>query len=299
MIKKPVISVVIGSYNQEKKLNLVLNSLKNQQLKEHIEILVIDSGSDDETATMLKNQQINMPSHITLKSIIKHNQGKSAARNLGIKEATSDLIFITDSDMIAHPNLLQTHLNAQKENPGSFFQGCTYNLSHYHYPVFEENMTPYINPLPKNHQKLGWFYFLTGNLSGPKSSFGSGFDENFEHYGWEDLELGFRRIKKEKHSLFFLANAKNYHYHILSKQEEIKRCVLKGSSAKLFYQKHPEVTYFVGKHPLSKIAHHFNKKIPKQLNYLEKKGLTSSKKWIRNFSFWYLKESFFWKGLYH
>ena len=200
--------------------------------------------------------------------------------------------------MIADPNLLKTHLDAHEKNPGAFFQGCTYNLSHYHYPIFEENITPYINPLPKNHHKLGWFYFLTGNLSGPKSSFGSGFDENFEHYGWEDLELGFRRIKKEKHALFFLADAKNYHYHILSKKEEIERCTLKGTSAKLFYQKHPEVTSFVGKHVVSKLAHSLNQKTPGILHYLEKQGLISSKKWLRDFSFWYLKESFFWKGLY-
>ena len=53
----------------------------------------------------------------------------------------------------------------------------------------------------KDGASLDWFYFLTGNISFPKSIFvvEDGFSLDFKNYGWEDLELGYRFKKQEFH----------------------------------------------------------------------------------------------------
>ena len=91
-----------------------------------------------------------------------------------------------------------------------------------------------------------WKYFFSKSLF---NSYG-GFDESFQSYGWEDLELGYR-MSLDKVPLVYLPSAINYHYHVISKEEDIRRCVSKGQSAQRFYKKHPKLKWFLGLNPLS------------------------------------------------
>ena len=87
-------------------------------------------------------------------------------------------------------------------------------------------LTQHIQKKIKDGAKLGWYYFLTGNVSFPKSWFEKegGFSEDFQNYGWEDLELGYR-FSQKKYPHYYLKKAVNYHYHVISEEEEIKRWV--------------------------------------------------------------------------
>lgn len=297
-MNSPKISVVIGSYNQKKVLKKVLEGFNKQKCSIGFEVLVCDSGSTDGSHELFNSFSTNFK----FRPYIKENQGKAAARNLGIQNANAPIILITDSDMIPHENLIETHYRAhQKIKHPACFEGCTYNLSHYHFPVYKQNTFPYISSQPKSFQKVNWFHFLTGNISIPTDLIrgAKGFDENFSNYGWEDLELGYRLVKKEKVALYYLPLAKNYHYHIISKNDDISRCQLKGESAKIFIEKHPELKVELGIHPLSKSAYLFNKKYPDFLKWVTLKGLKSSSQKIRSLSLWYAKESKYWEGLFN
>ena len=89
-------------------------------------------------------------------------------------------------------------------------------------------------------------------MSFPKSVFEqfNGFDESFKSYGWEDLELGYR-LSLANVPLKYLPSAINYHYHVISKEDEITRCISKGESAKRFVAKHPKLKWFLGLNPIS------------------------------------------------
>ncbi len=76
-----------------------------------------------------------------------------------------------------------------------------------------------------------------------------GFDERFDGYGWEDIELGYRLVEQKKIPLYYLPEAVNYHYHVLSDAEEIRRCEPKGASAVVLLRMHPELRNFLGLHP--------------------------------------------------
>ena len=212
------ISVVIGTYNQKQTLEMVLRSFADQTISaSDYEVVVIDSSSSDGTDQMMNHLKVPY----SLKYIVKENKGKSSARNHGVMEARSEIVLLTDADMIAAKDLLENHLLAHHQKKNSSVEGVTYNLNK-KVTVDElkpdsPEVKPYIKQRLRNGQKLKWSYFLSGNLSLKKSTFirAGGFDEKFRIYGWEDIELGYR-LKKMGVPLIYSAKAANYHYHFVS-----------------------------------------------------------------------------------
>ena len=90
---RPLVSVILPTYNRAHTLLRAVNSVLNQDHRE-IELIVVDDGSQDETKDILST--VNDP---RLK-VIWHdkNKGLGAARNTGLHAATGDLIAFQDSD---------------------------------------------------------------------------------------------------------------------------------------------------------------------------------------------------------
>ena len=296
MTNTPLISVVIGTFNQIRVLELVLDEYVNQTLPaSQFEVIVVDSSSTDGTSEFLMGYAPSYP----FKAIIQPNTGKASARNRAVQEARGDIILVTDADMIPHPSLLELHLSAhRKTSQSTCFEGTTMNMTELHWPVVQEKLYPYITRPYASGAKLGWYYFLTGNLSLPKSLFlqENGFDKVFIGYGWEDLELGYR-LSLKKVPLFYLKEAINYHYHVVTQEEEISRCEKKGESAKLFVEKHPELATFLGLNPLSKWV--FKRIYPegKVVTWIRQNCFERPTGWRHGFGFWFLKEYYYLCGI--
>ncbi|MFT5171089.1 MAG: glycosyltransferase involved in cell wall biosynthesis [Candidatus Marinamargulisbacteria bacterium] len=295
-MSEPVISVVIGTYNQADVLMRVLKALNEQTLSpQQYEVVVVDSMSDDGTESLVSAHE---PKH-HFQYIREANKGKAYARNFGVRKANGKFVVITDADMIADERFIETHLAAQESSSEpTCFEGLTYNLDYLHWPPKSDAIAPYISANYEPGKKLGWFYFLTGNLSFPKSLFilESGFSEAFDGYGWEDLELGYR-LSKKKVPLFYLKAAVNYHYHVITKQEEIERCYNKGISAKTFLSLHPELKWFLGLNPLSVSI--FKRLAPEGAVHrlFRDRIFVSKKPALRGFGFWFLKEFQYLRGI--
>jgi len=90
------ISVIITTYNDGEYLKRSITSVLNQSLKP-IEIIVVDDGSDDETAEIIVNQ-FNKSAEVAIIFIKKENGGPSSARNVGIKAATGEFVAFLDAD---------------------------------------------------------------------------------------------------------------------------------------------------------------------------------------------------------
>jgi glycosyltransferase involved in cell wall biosynthesis len=88
------LSVVIPAYNEEQGIHPVLDSLVQDlaALDVPYEILVVDDGSQDNTARIIREH-----SHVRLVTH-ERNRGYGAALKTGIRFATYDLICITDAD---------------------------------------------------------------------------------------------------------------------------------------------------------------------------------------------------------
>ncbi|MGE4169661.1 MAG: glycosyltransferase family 2 protein [Candidatus Margulisiibacteriota bacterium] len=292
----PKISIIIGTFNQCEVLERVLTAYQTQTMDpQHFEVVVVDSGSSDGTHALFGR----FKPAFRLNAIIQQNKGKAAARNRAVAEASGEIIIITDADMIPDPNFVATHWEAHQNSAKvQCFEGRTFNMNYLHWPPIPNEIYPYIKRNYAEMAPLGWYYFLTGNVSLPKSVFmeEGGFDTDFTGYGWEDLELGYRLFQK-KIPLSYLKSAVNYHYHVVHDQDEIARNEKKGESALVMLQKHPELKWFLGLNPLSVVVFRWLEKQPSRLNWFEKSGLASSNPWVKRFSHWLLGEFSYLKGL--
>lgn len=92
-----LVSVIIPVYNSEKYIGGTIKSILNQTY-DNIEIIVIDDGSSDKSADVIK-ELINIYGG---KKIIKYyyqeNSGVSEARNKGIEKANGKYVAFIDSD---------------------------------------------------------------------------------------------------------------------------------------------------------------------------------------------------------
>lgn len=96
---KPKVSVIIPTYNRASILIEAIVSVLNQTFQP-FEIIVVDDGSTDNTAQVIK------PYSESVFYIRTENQGVSSARNRGIIEAKGDWVAFLDSDDTWHPEKL-------------------------------------------------------------------------------------------------------------------------------------------------------------------------------------------------
>lgn len=136
------ISVVIPTYNRRDSLARALDSVINQSRVAE-EIIVIDDGSNDATASMV---QTNYPAVTLLK---QENQGVSAARNSGIKHAKGEWLALLDSDDCWHARKLEKQLDALDKQP-------EYRVAHTEEIWIRNGVR--VNQM-KKHQKYGGYIF--------------------------------------------------------------------------------------------------------------------------------------------
>lgn len=89
---QPVVSVITIVYNGEKHITSAIQSVINQSYP-HIEYIVIDGGSTDNTVGVIKQYEQQIAAWISEK-----DNGISDAFNKGIQRATGDIIGILNAD---------------------------------------------------------------------------------------------------------------------------------------------------------------------------------------------------------
>ncbi len=110
----PKISVIVPIYNVEKLLGRCLDSIVNQSLKD-IEILLVNDGSIDKSGTICDEYA---EKDFRIKVFHIKNGGVSAARNLGLDNATGDWVSLIDSDDWVKPNYLKDLYEATSDDVG-------------------------------------------------------------------------------------------------------------------------------------------------------------------------------------
>ena len=87
------LSVVIPCYNAGEKIKKCIESIAPLASTIELEIIVVDDGSKDNSATLVKNLEAPF-----IKLIQKTNGGVSSARNVGIEAATGNYLMFADAD---------------------------------------------------------------------------------------------------------------------------------------------------------------------------------------------------------
>ena len=102
----PQVSVILTTYNRPARLlKEAIESIIGQTFTDW-ELIIVDDGSDDETAANIANEYKQKDSRVRF--IRRENGGLSAARNTGLENANGEFIFLQDDDDISLPLRLET-----------------------------------------------------------------------------------------------------------------------------------------------------------------------------------------------
>lgn len=122
LLKLPLISFVVTSFNYEKFIIKTLESIKNQSY-ENIEIIIVDDKSYDNSVEKIKEFAKNN-AEIPIK-LIEHaeNKGQMAAMQTGLKYANGQFISFIDSDDILIKDYAKTLIRAHLSSSVAFVSG--------------------------------------------------------------------------------------------------------------------------------------------------------------------------------
>lgn len=100
------ISIIIPCRNEEATIGRLLERLITMLPHKSLEILCVDDHSTDDTAIIIK--QVEMVKYISMSDFAK---GKKAAIEEGIRQATGDIILVTDADCFPDKYWLESMTN--------------------------------------------------------------------------------------------------------------------------------------------------------------------------------------------
>ncbi|GAC1300536.1 MAG: glycosyltransferase family 2 protein [Vulcanimicrobiaceae bacterium] len=174
------LSVVIATKDRAGFLAAALASLATQRNAPPFEAIVVDNGSRDGTAPLVRERARDggFPLHY----VYAGEPNRGAARNAGVARATGDIVAFVDDDVVLPEHFLFAHAAAHARRRGAAVTGPILNVP-----------APAARARPGIANYSGAF-FCTCNVSVARDALEAvgGFDERFKLYGWEDTELGLR-----------------------------------------------------------------------------------------------------------
>ncbi|MCB0324191.1 MAG: glycosyltransferase [Bdellovibrionales bacterium] len=128
MDSKPLVSVIIPSYNRAGFLRRCLEHLASQSYSA-LEVLIIDDGSTDETLELLETLRLQLPSLALRWFVNPGNLGANHGRNTGVREAHGKFVAFIDSDCYAETDWLEQMVAAFDDDLVAAVTGRTYNVA--------------------------------------------------------------------------------------------------------------------------------------------------------------------------
>lgn len=242
-------TIAVCTYNRAKLLPRALKSIALQQLKDVLEVIVVDNNSTDNTFEIVEKFQNEMP--IPLRYIRETKKGISHVRNRAISEVKTNYLLFLDDDAWASPDWIMNlirQLNNEHIHETPFCIVGPVKLvwegdgrpnwfpERYESLLCEYNFGPTSLFLSKND------YLLTTNvlfhtetikkIGGFKTDLGRIGDRTL---GGEDNEI-FQRLYKNNYKVWYQADALVFHPVPVERQREsylIERLFWDGASQPL------------------------------------------------------------------
>ena len=118
------VSVIIPIYNARQYIINCLNSVAAQTMTTDVECLLVDDCSTDGGIQLAEQFIENNKSDIFFQiCCLEYNQGPSAARNRGIREAQGEYLFFLDSDDTISPDCIENLYALAKRYDADYVQG--------------------------------------------------------------------------------------------------------------------------------------------------------------------------------
>jgi glycosyltransferase involved in cell wall biosynthesis len=111
-MNKPLISVLIDSYNYARFIEEAIDSVLSQDYpKEQMQVLVVDDGSTDDTSERVRKYGNS------IEYVRKENGGQASAFNVGFQHAKGDIVVLLDADDYFLPGKLRRIVEEFQKHP--------------------------------------------------------------------------------------------------------------------------------------------------------------------------------------
>jgi cellulose synthase/poly-beta-1,6-N-acetylglucosamine synthase-like glycosyltransferase len=212
---RPFVSIIVPAYNAEHTIAACVRSLLGlDYARERCEVLVVDNGSMDETATLAASYPVRVLSEPT--------RGSYAARNRGAQHARGEILAFTDTDCVADRSWLTNLIAGFNDSEVACVAGEV--LSPPSATTIEEyarrrNLMSQLNTM--RHSYLP--YPITANCAYRAEVFRRlrGFRADMHSGG--DADLAWRMQKELGLKIAFIPEAMVIHYHRSSLRDLIKQ----------------------------------------------------------------------------
>jgi GT2 family glycosyltransferase len=180
------VSIIVPVYENSQELSKCLAGLKRSALPD-TEIIVVDDASTDDSLSVAAR----MGAHVLQ---LTKNSGPAAARNYGARQASGDLLFFVDADVVLAPDALGRVEKAFREQPDLSAVFGSYDA----HPKAAGVISQYRNLLhhfvhQNGNSEASTFWAGCGAIRRSVFEEIGGFDEKrFPHPSIEDIELGYR-----------------------------------------------------------------------------------------------------------
>lgn len=202
------ISIIIPTYNGLELLKRLLPSISNfiKNIQD-CEVLIVNDGSKDGTESYLRN-------HFTQIKVItlRINAGFGKACNIGVSNANHDVILLLNNDVLIDSDFLSKTLRpfSDQDEAGQkcFAVTCKVlkedgeTLYHSRNEGIFQNGEITIQPLA---DEKGSTFFASGVMVAFRKEIFlelGGFDDLYNPFYWEDVDLCYRALKKGYHILY-------------------------------------------------------------------------------------------------
>lgn len=113
----PPLSILIAAYNEAPSIAETLNSIAEQHYPGELQVIVINDGSRDNTADIVRQHLAHYP-WLALVDI-PQNGGKARALNRGLQDVQHDLVLTVDADSYLYRDALHSIVERYMEDPAN------------------------------------------------------------------------------------------------------------------------------------------------------------------------------------
>lgn len=226
----PPVSVVVPAFNAQSTIPQTIQAILNQTYT-HVQIIIVDDGSTDNTASIIKSFQ-------KISYLYQDNAGPAAARNRGAGAAISEIIFFTDADCVPHPDWIEKTLNGFNEsaigvvcgsygiaNPENLLARC----------IHKEILFRHERLMPDFPKVFGSYNFAVRKKLFDEVG---GFNAAYRNASGEDNDLSYKIIQAG-YKIYFNKNVQVDHFHTTRLIKYLKEQYRHGYWRAQMYKDHP------------------------------------------------------------
>ena len=199
------VSIIIPTFNGGERIGACLDALVKQSCRPELEIVVVNDGSTDETASVVRR-------FAGVRLIHQANAGPAAARNRGAREARGDILLFTDDDCVPTPTWIEAML-ANFDDPevvgakGVYRTHQTRLVARFVQIEYEDRYR-----LMAKQSEIDFIDTYSAAFRRDRFLTMNGYDTSFPVACAEDIELSYR-MSARGWKMKFAAEAVVYHTH--------------------------------------------------------------------------------------